>query len=207
MTQRHYKTHLLLHNRSIPIKKRVIRRQILTTCHLQESSFHTIKNIGLCKLPYYIPKKIAVPSPSQLPKHILKNIISKTVHQCLTFNGINLSETFLSGKSLRRTECFARQLCHYFGVTYQLGSLRSIGLMYGNKDHATVLHSYHVIQGFISVKEPSRYHLIMQAKKRLESILEEHMNESIKFDIDFEYPSEEISEKNLKYQRPAYLNN
>ena len=52
----------------------------------------------------------------------------------------------LINANTRKTEIKeARQLCHYFAVNKQLASLSKIGEEFGNKDHATVIHSHKTI--------------------------------------------------------------
>jgi len=151
----------------------------------------------------YFQKRVSF-SPSFQTRDVLEDIIRTTVVQCMTSYGMTPSEDFLYSDSRKQPNRFARQLCHYFGVLYQLGSLSEIGKVFGNKVHSTVLHSYRLIRNYKQVKEPSCYDLIVQIDTRLKSIIQERaLSNLIKTDVDFDYPAEEINETNLMYQRPS----
>jgi chromosomal replication initiator protein len=47
----------------------------------------------------------------------------------------------------------ARQICMSFAYKYQLGSLREVGLFYGMRDHATVLHAIRTVQNDIDTSK------------------------------------------------------
>lgn len=47
----------------------------------------------------------------------------------------------LQRRTRKREVVEARQICHYLARNNHLGSLASIGFRFGEKDHATVLHS------------------------------------------------------------------
>ena len=70
---------------------------------------------------------------------------------------------------------FARQLCHYFAMSYELGSLSEIGQYFGGKDHATVLHSCKVINNYIETNDRNK--LVVQMVEEKLKTLEDSVNE------------------------------
>lgn len=73
-------------------------------------------------------------------------IVDKTI--CKFFNLISINE--IKVKSKKSEFVKPRQFAHYFGMQCYGAATVKIGMMYGNKDHATVLHSCKVINQQLS---------------------------------------------------------
>ena len=56
-------------------------------------------------------------------------------------NYYKINPKSLGLKTRKREVVITRQLCHFFSMENKLGSLKTVGLRFGQKDHATVLHS------------------------------------------------------------------
>ena len=59
-------------------------------------------------------------------------------------------------KTRRREVVYWRQLAHYFARELTAYSLAKIGRYYGDKDHATVIHSHRVIGNLCQVDKAIR---------------------------------------------------
>jgi chromosomal replication initiator protein len=80
----------------------------------------------------------------------------------------------LQVKTRKREVVEARQICHYLSKNTipKLGSLSKIGERFGNKDHATVLHSIRTVTSLISTD--SEY------KEKYQTFIESFKNETAK---------------------------
>jgi len=68
----------------------------------------------------------------------------------------NLTPEYLCMKTREQSIVLPRQICHFIASKNTKHSLKSIGAYFGNKDHATVLHSIRTIQGYIDTDRAFR---------------------------------------------------
>ena len=76
-------------------------------------------------------------------------------------NGEGISRDDMFKKTRKREILFSRQLVQYFCKVFNLSSLATIGKKTGDKDHATVLHSYKTINNLIDTDK----HIAEKVKK------------------------------------------
>jgi len=62
---------------------------------------------------------------------------------------IRISPGVLQLKSRKREIVWGRQILHYIAKNKNMGSLSEIGFRFGNKDHATVLHSNRTVEALL----------------------------------------------------------
>jgi chromosomal replication initiation ATPase DnaA len=84
-------------------------------------------------------------------------VINRTGSKIITLDSIEksvcdyicITPEELQHKTRKREFVIGRQLCHYLSKKYTKTSLAIIGKRFGNKDHATVLHSNRTISDLI----------------------------------------------------------
>lgn len=59
-------------------------------------------------------------------------------------------------KTRRREIVYKRQICYYFGKLLTKDSLAYMGIIVGNKDHATVLHGFKTISNLYDTDKKTR---------------------------------------------------
>ena len=62
---------------------------------------------------------------------------------------IRISPGVLQLKSRKKEIVWGRQILHYIAKNKNMGSLSEIGFRFGNKDHATVLHSNRTVEALL----------------------------------------------------------
>jgi hypothetical protein len=95
--------------------------------------------------------------------------------------------------------CWARQLCMYFAKEYKLGTLDAIGQFYGERDHATVIHADKIVKNDISLYA-GKVDTFRRIADELAIINDMKVKRVSYIESNFDYPSEEVSVENLKYQ-------
>ena len=78
---------------------------------------------------------------------------------------LSIPEENLQKETRKRKYAFSRQIVHWALTYYSFISFTKIGKDVGNKDHATVLHSYKTIDDLIDTNKPIR-ELIEALEKR-----------------------------------------
>lgn len=82
---------------------------------------------------------------------IIRKVVSQNTH---------IPEKIIDIKTRDHDIVGARQLCHHFSKEYTNESLSVIGEYFGNKDHATVLHSYKTVNNLRDTNK--NYRLVYQ---------------------------------------------
>jgi len=90
-------------------------------------------------------------------KDVSFKIINRIHDDELTFDSIEskvcefirIPPEVLQLKSRKREIVWGRQILHYIAKNKNMGSLSEIGFRFGNKDHATVLHSNRTVEALL----------------------------------------------------------
>lgn len=97
------------------------------------------------------------------------NIRTKQVVDII-LNELNIKHEAILTKSRKTELVWARQVIHYFLKKDNTISLSKIGLVTGGQNHATVLHSYKKINGFLSIEDEVTVDIISRCEKRIDKI-------------------------------------
>lgn len=81
---------------------------------------------------------------------IFEKDIDYLLHLCCTELNTILDE--IKGSSRIRNITLARHICIHILIEYKAGTLKTIGKLFGNRDHTTVIHAYRQINNMISTQ-------------------------------------------------------
>ena len=79
----------------------------------------------------------------------------------------------------KREIVFARQMCHYFMSKQKKYTLKKIGRLCGNRDHATILHSIRTINNLIEFDKNIKHDYEKLRSKILIEITEQEKTDAI----------------------------
>lgn len=68
----------------------------------------------------------------------------------------NIPFAMMQHRTRRREVCYARQVCMYFLCKKTHNSLKSIGEMFGGRDHTSVIHARELIKDLIDTNEQTK---------------------------------------------------
>jgi len=115
------------------------------------------------------------PITIELAKEVIRKTSSSKVRKSISIEQIqsvvcehfNITEEMIRSKSRKQEIAMARQVAMYLSKELTKNALKTIGLVFGGRDHSTVIHAHKTIQGMIK-KDSSFKNEIDSIKRRLD---------------------------------------
>jgi chromosomal replication initiator protein len=115
------------------------------------------------------------PITIELAKEVIRKTSSSKVRKSISIEQIqsvvcehfNITEEMMRSKSRKQEIAMARQVAMYLSKELTKNALKTIGLVFGGRDHSTVIHAHKTIQDMIK-KDSSFKNEIDSIKRRLD---------------------------------------
>lgn len=115
------------------------------------------------------------PITIELAKEVLKKTSTSRIKKSLSIEQIqsavcehfNITEEMMRSKSRKQEIAIARQVAMYLSKELTKFALKTIGLIFGGRDHSTVIHAHKTIQDMMK-KDPNFKNEIDSIKKKLD---------------------------------------